>query len=177
MCPWRGPACARCILRHGTANHHRSSSGHVSPGGSLRCFHRHPQLRAGSGACGHQDRAGPSRSRAAVILGLPVGSEPTAGLTCSTPLYNEITFFCVRHQDHQDHIPAASTGKLGFGKIFTDHMFLMNYTRGKGWHDPRIEPFHDLTLSPRPWCFDDLKATAPTALTCCGSPWRTLCRP
>ena len=38
--------------------------------------------------------------------------------------------------------------KLGFGKIFTDHMFLMNYTRGKGWHDPRIEPFHDLTLSP-----------------------------
>ncbi len=43
---------------------------------------------------------------------------------------------------------AKPTGKLGFGKIFTDHMFLMNYTRGKGWHDPRIEPFHDLTLSP-----------------------------
>ena len=43
---------------------------------------------------------------------------------------------------------AKPTGKLGFGRIFTDHMFLMNYTRGKGWHDPRIEPFHDLTLSP-----------------------------
>ena len=38
--------------------------------------------------------------------------------------------------------------KLGFGKIFTDHMFIMNYTEGKGWHDPRIEPFHDITLSP-----------------------------
>ena len=43
--------------------------------------------------------------------------------------------------------PAKGTA-LGFGNLFTDHMFLMNYTRGKGWHDPRIEPFHDLTLSP-----------------------------
>ena len=43
---------------------------------------------------------------------------------------------------------AKPTGKLGFGRIFTDHMFLMNYTRGKGWHDPRIEPYHDLTISP-----------------------------
>jgi branched-chain amino acid aminotransferase len=38
--------------------------------------------------------------------------------------------------------------KLGFGKIFTDHMFIMNYTEGKGWHDPRIEPFQNLSLSP-----------------------------
>ena len=36
---------------------------------------------------------------------------------------------------------AKPTGKLGFGKIFTDHMFLMNYTRGQGWHDARIEPY------------------------------------
>ena len=38
--------------------------------------------------------------------------------------------------------------QLGFGKIFTDHMFVMNYTEGKGWHDPRIEPFHKIELSP-----------------------------
>ena len=48
---------------------------------------------------------------------------------------------------------AKPTGKLGFGRIFTDHMFLMNYTRGKGWHDPRIEPYHDLTLSPAAMVF------------------------
>ena len=35
---------------------------------------------------------------------------------------------------------AKPTGKLGFGKLFTDHMFVMDYTRGKGWHDPRIVP-------------------------------------
>lgn len=38
--------------------------------------------------------------------------------------------------------------KLGFGHIFTDHMFIMNYTEGRGWHDPRIVPFGDITLSP-----------------------------
>jgi branched-chain amino acid aminotransferase len=37
---------------------------------------------------------------------------------------------------------------LGFGKIFTDHMFIMNYTEGKGWHDARIVPFENLSLSP-----------------------------
>ena len=43
--------------------------------------------------------------------------------------------------------PAAGQ-KLGFGKIFTDHMFMMNYTEGKGWHDPRIVPFQRISLSP-----------------------------
>ena len=38
--------------------------------------------------------------------------------------------------------------KLGFGKYFTDHMFIMDYTEGQGWHDARIEPYHDLSLSP-----------------------------
>jgi branched-chain amino acid aminotransferase len=37
---------------------------------------------------------------------------------------------------------------LGFGKIFTDHMFVMNYTEGKGWHDARIVPFENISLSP-----------------------------
>ena len=45
------------------------------------------------------------------------------------------------------------TGKLGFGKVFTDHMFVMNYTRGKGWHDPRIVPYQDITLSPAAMVF------------------------
>ena len=48
--------------------------------------------------------------------------------------------------DHKEK--PAKGAKLGFGKIFTDHMFIMNYTEGKGWHDPRIEPFHNISLSP-----------------------------
>lgn len=38
--------------------------------------------------------------------------------------------------------------KLGFGRIYTDHMFIMNYSVEKGWHDPRVEPFHNFELSP-----------------------------
>ena len=37
---------------------------------------------------------------------------------------------------------------LGFGQYFTDHMFIMDYTEGKGWHDPRIVPYAPLELDP-----------------------------
>jgi branched-chain amino acid aminotransferase len=37
---------------------------------------------------------------------------------------------------------------LGFGLYFTDHMFVMDYTEGKGWHDPRIVPYAPLSLDP-----------------------------
>src|SRR5690625_2148255 len=39
-------------------------------------------------------------------------------------------------------------GQLDFGTVFTDHMFMMDYTEGKGWHDPQIIPYQDLTLNP-----------------------------
>ncbi len=38
--------------------------------------------------------------------------------------------------------------KLGFGKIFTDHMFLMDYSADKGWHNARIEPFGPIPTHP-----------------------------
>ncbi|RME21695.1 MAG: branched-chain amino acid aminotransferase [Deltaproteobacteria bacterium] len=43
--------------------------------------------------------------------------------------------------------PASADG-LGFGNIFTDHMFLMDYEPEKGWHNPRIEPYRKLELDP-----------------------------
>ena len=38
--------------------------------------------------------------------------------------------------------------QLGFGKIFTDHMLLVDYEKGKGWHDARIVPFAPISLHP-----------------------------
>jgi len=38
--------------------------------------------------------------------------------------------------------------KLGFGKYFTDHMFVMDYCPELGWHDAKIIPFGNLTLHP-----------------------------
>ena len=37
---------------------------------------------------------------------------------------------------------------LGFGKYYTDHMFVMDYDEGKGWHDGRIVPYGPLSLDP-----------------------------
>ena len=47
----------------------------------------------------------------------------------------------------------AKGEKLGFGKTFTDHMFMMNYTEGKGWHDARIVPYGNISLDPSAMVF------------------------
>ena len=36
----------------------------------------------------------------------------------------------------------------GFGTSFTDHMFVMDYHEGQGWHDPRIVPYGGFDLAP-----------------------------
>ena len=38
--------------------------------------------------------------------------------------------------------------QLGFGTVFTDHMFLMDYSADKGWHDARVVPYGPITMSP-----------------------------
>ena len=38
--------------------------------------------------------------------------------------------------------------ELGFGIIFTDHMFVANFQEEKGWYDPRVEPYAPLPLDP-----------------------------
>ena len=37
---------------------------------------------------------------------------------------------------------------LGFGTYFTDHMFMMDYTEGVGWHDARIVPYAPIAMDP-----------------------------
>ncbi len=38
--------------------------------------------------------------------------------------------------------------QLGFGIHFTDHMFVMDYQTGKGWHSPRVVPYEEFSLFP-----------------------------
>lgn len=59
----------------------------------------------------------------------------------------------------------ADESKLGFGKVFTDHMFIMDYDAGQGWHDPRVVPYGPLSLDPSAVvfhyaqeCFEGMKA-------------------
>lgn len=37
---------------------------------------------------------------------------------------------------------------LEFGTVFTDHMFILDYSVDKGWHDGRIVPYGPLELNP-----------------------------
>ncbi len=37
---------------------------------------------------------------------------------------------------------------LGFGRYFTDHMFVAHFTRAKGWHDPKVVPYAPLPMDP-----------------------------
>ncbi len=55
--------------------------------------------------------------------------------------------------------------KLGFGSVFSDHMFVMPYEEGKGWHGAKVIPFDDFRLSPAALvfhyaqeCFEGMKA-------------------
>ena len=38
--------------------------------------------------------------------------------------------------------------KIGFGTHFTDYMFEMDYNEKDGWHDARIIPYQDISVSP-----------------------------
>ena len=58
-------------------------------------------------------------------------------------------------KDHKIEINLSSTKKqippfdqLEFGRYFTDHMFILDYTEGIGWHDPRMVPYQSITLDP-----------------------------
>jgi branched-chain amino acid aminotransferase len=37
---------------------------------------------------------------------------------------------------------------LGFGTLFSDYMFNMDYDRQQGWHTPRIEPYGPIVMDP-----------------------------
>ncbi|MEM5009602.1 branched-chain amino acid aminotransferase [Niallia taxi] len=44
--------------------------------------------------------------------------------------------------------PKPDPSKLEFGKVFTDHMFMMDYTVENGWHNAQILPYQPITLDP-----------------------------
>ncbi|MBU4100469.1 MAG: branched-chain amino acid aminotransferase [Proteobacteria bacterium] len=52
----------------------------------------------------------------------------------------------IKRCDKLKQRPDASN--LGFGTIFTDHMFNMDYNPEEGWHNPRIEPYASFIMDP-----------------------------
>ena len=54
----------------------------------------------------------------------------------------------IKYELVQNRKEKPDQNKLGFGRYFTDHMFIMDYAEGKGWHDARIVPYGPLSLDP-----------------------------
>ena len=54
--------------------------------------------------------------------------------------------FPITRNENPGTMPEAS--KLGFGSVFSDHMFVMDYNAKDGWHDARIVPYGPISLSP-----------------------------
>jgi branched-chain amino acid aminotransferase len=64
----------------------------------------------------------------------------------------DVTILDFEFEAHRNPVPevdrAALLANPGFGKIFTDHMAVIRYTEGKGWHDARIEPRGPIQIDP-----------------------------
>ena len=64
-----------------------------------------------------------------------------------------MTTFQITTQLTTNKKPKTPTDQLGFGQVFTDHMFVLDYTEGQGWHDARIIPYQPLSLDPSAMVF------------------------
>ncbi|MEA4927127.1 MAG: branched-chain amino acid aminotransferase [Candidatus Limiplasma sp.] len=52
------------------------------------------------------------------------------------------------HKASQSKAKPTDESKLGFGKIFSDHMLLIDFQEGRGWYDARVIPYGNLSLDP-----------------------------
>lgn len=44
--------------------------------------------------------------------------------------------------------PKPPVNKLAFGKVFTDHMLTIDWTKESGWASPQILPFENFSIHP-----------------------------
>ena len=49
--------------------------------------------------------------------------------------------------------PKPEQAGLGFGNFFTDHMFIMNWSKADGWHDAIIQPYRNFSIDPAAMVF------------------------
>jgi branched-chain amino acid aminotransferase len=54
----------------------------------------------------------------------------------------------VRRCDAEKRKDKPDQKNLGFGNLFTDHMFLMKWDRENGWHDAEICPYENFSMDP-----------------------------
>ncbi len=58
---------------------------------------------------------------------------------------SEYTITYIKNENPKEK---PKSDELSFGKYFTDHMFIQDYNRERGWHNPRIVPYQPIELDP-----------------------------
>ena len=61
-------------------------------------------------------------------------------------MVEEIAKISVNKVEHS-RLPKVDWDNLPFGRVFSDHMFTMDYYNGQ-WHNPEIVPYGDISMSP-----------------------------
>lgn len=68
------------------------------------------------------------------------------------PLHaDKIRFTATAVPDHARVADADREARMrvpGFGRVFTEHVVSVRWSLDRGWHDARLDPFGDITLSP-----------------------------
>ena len=65
------------------------------------------------------------------------------------PMAQHSTFTIHRSpHPHSDEERAAILANPGFGSHFTDHMVVIDYEEGKGWHNHRVVPYAPFSVEP-----------------------------
>ena len=59
----------------------------------------------------------------------------------------------LRKADEKQLKAKPDQSKLGFGKYFTDHMFVMHWNREHGWHNAELCPYGNFSLDPAAMVF------------------------
>jgi len=64
------------------------------------------------------------------------------------PHHLDSTRLQVEEASLADMKPKPPVDQLAFGKVFTDHMLTIDWTKDGGWEDPQIKPFDNFSVHP-----------------------------
>merc|ERR1712215_53714 len=64
------------------------------------------------------------------------------------PMHLDSSRLVVEQASLADMKPKPPVNQLAFGKVFTDHMLTIDWTKDGGWEAPRIQPFSDFSIHP-----------------------------
>jgi branched-chain amino acid aminotransferase len=67
---------------------------------------------------------------------------------CTVCFIQQMPNYSISVQKSQNLKPRPPADSLGFGRYFTDHMFVASYSKEKGWHSAQVKEYGPLLMDP-----------------------------